>query len=291
MATFQQVQTLNINDLVLKLEVNVNNYVSIRKNSAPDVERNIQSILSWVEDERANEKQKFEGGKIAKVGIVLEKCADSFESLSSEDPIQFMKGCLNIASSVDVLDGGPYGNASEAICGILASILSASSPKEPDLVTLFTNKVHAELLEFNQELKPLRQTFEGLRSRVKNMNACLKQLKSVPNHVDLPDKVLYETDFPQFIGEVAHNFVEGLNLLSKKEEVKSCLISMAIYCNAQTALFLLLTNILVTFQSTGRETKMVKILLDTQIQDAKEKLGFLSQEMYLRMSSLFTMHT
>ena len=300
MATFHQVQNLNINDLFLKLRKlcnNVNNYVRIRNltSIAPDVERHIQSILSWAnswaEDEKANEKQKFEVGKLAEVGIVLEKCADSFETLSSEDPIQFMKGCLSIASSVDVLDGGPYGDASEAICGLLASILSASSRKEPDLVTLFTNKVHAELLKFNQELKPLRQTFEGLRSRAKNMNACLKQLKSVPNHVDLPDKVLYETDFPQFIGEVAHNFVEGLNLLSKKEEVKSCLMSMAIYCNAQTALFLLLTNILVTFQSTGRETKMVKILLDTQIQDAKEKLGFLSQEIYLRMSSVFTMHT
>ena len=110
------------------------------------------------------------------------------------------------------------------------------------------------------------------------MNACLKQLKSVPNHVDLPDKALYETDFPQFIGEVAHNFVEGLNIFSREEEVKSCLMSMAIYCNVQTALFLLLTNVLATFQSTSRETKMAKILLDTQIQDAEEKLGFLSQE-------------
>ena len=296
MTTFHQVQNLNISDLFLtlcKLDVNVNNYVSIRNLTitAPDVERNIQTILSWAEDEKANKKQKFEGGRIAEVGILLEKYADSLQSLSSEDPIQFMKGCLSIASSVDVLDGGTYGDASEAICGILASILSASSPKEPDLVTLFTNKVHAELLKFNQELKPLRQTFEGLRSRVKNMNACLKQLKSVPNLIDLPDKVLYETDFPQFIGEVAHNFVEGLKLFSKEEEIKSCLMSMVIYCNAQTALFLLLTNILVTFQSTGRETKMVKILLDTQIQDAKEKLGFLSQETYLRMSSVFTMHT
>ena len=71
------------------------------------------------------------------------------ESLSSEDPIQFMKGCLSIASSVDILDGGPYGDASVAICGILASLLSASSPKEPELVTVFTDKVHAELLKFN----------------------------------------------------------------------------------------------------------------------------------------------
>lgn len=92
MATFHQVQNLNINDLVLKLEVNVNNYISIRKTSAPDVERNIQSILSWAEDEKANAKQGFEEDKIAKVGIVIEKCADSLESLSSEDPIQFMKG-------------------------------------------------------------------------------------------------------------------------------------------------------------------------------------------------------
>ena len=73
MATFHQVQNLNINDLVLKLEVNVNNYASIPKTRAPDVERNIQNILSWAEDEKANAKREFQEDKIAKVGIVIER--------------------------------------------------------------------------------------------------------------------------------------------------------------------------------------------------------------------------
>lgn len=252
--------------------------------------RNIQSILSWVEGEKQNAKRQSKENKIAKVEKVIETCVDSLEGLSSGNPAQVMKGCLSIASSVAVVVGGPYGAAAVAICGILASILSASSPKEPDLLTVFTDIVHAELLKFNQELK--RQNFEGLKSRVKNMNAYLKELQSrLSNHIEIPDKVLYETDFPQFIGEVAYNFVKGLNEDSKEEEVNNCLTSMAIYCNAETALFLLLTNILATFQSTGRETKMIKSLLDTQIQDAHEKLRFLSEEKYLRLSSAFTKGT
>lgn len=286
MATFH---VQNLNALLVKFEANVNNYVSIRKTSAPDVSRNIQNILSWVEGEKRKAKQQSEENKITKVGDVIEKCVDSLEGLSSGNPAQVMKGCVSIASSVAVVVGGPYGAAAVAICGILASILSASSPKGPDLVTVFTDIVRAELLKFNEELK--RQTFEGLKSRVKNMNAYLKELLRAPNHTELPDKVLYERDFPQFIGEVAYNFLKGLDENSKEEEVNNYLTSMAIYCNAQTALFLLLTNILAIFQSTGRETNMIKSLMDTQVQDAREKLGFLSEEKYLRMCSLFTIGT
>ena len=284
MATFHA-QILNLHDLVVKLKKSVINYVSIRTTGVHDVERNIQSILSWVEDEKANANRKFEEAEIAKVGIFIKTCVDSLESLKSGNQVQIMKGCLSIASSMTVFVGGPYRVASLAICGILTSILLASSPKEPDLVTVFTDKVHVELLNFNQELK--RQVFAGLQSRVKNMNAYLEELKSAPNHIELPDKVLYETDFPQFIGEVAQSFMKGLKINRTGEDRKNCLKSMVIYCNAQTALFLLLTNILAAFESTGRETRMVKILLDTQIQDAKEKLGFLSQEKYLKMSCMF----
>ena len=237
-----------------------------------------------MEDEKAKAaKQSGNVSKITKVGNVIETCAESLKSVSSGNAVQVMKGCLRIASSVAAMVGGPYGAASAAICGILTSILSASSPKEPDLVTVFTDTVHAELLRFNQESQ--RQTFEGLKSRVKIMNGYLRELKRDDT---LPDKGLYETHFPHFIGEVAHCFTKGLNEDSTEEEVKRCLASMAIYCNAQTALFLLLTNILATFQSTGHETKMIKILLDNQIQDAHDKLGFLFQHKYLRMSSVFT---
>ena len=282
MATFH---VQNLNALLVKFEEYINYYASIRKTSAPDVSRNVQKILSWEEGERINAQQQPEGNKITKVENVIEKCVDFLESLSSGNPVQVMKQCLSIASSVTVLVGGPYGAAAVAICSILTSIFSVNSPKEPDLVTEFTDIVHAELLKFNGELK--RQTFEGLKSRVKNMNACLKELLGPSNLTELPDKALYETDFPQFIGEVAYNFLKGRDMDSKEEEVNNYLTSMVIYCNAQTALFLLLTNILATFQSTGRLTNMIKRLMDTQVQDAQEKLGFLSEEKYLRKSALF----
>ena len=113
-------------------------YFSTRKTSACDVERNIQSILSWVEDEKANANRKFEEAEIARVRIVIETCVDSLKSLNSGNPVQIMKGCLRIASSVGVLVGGPYGDASVAICDILSSIFLASSPNEPDLVTVLS---------------------------------------------------------------------------------------------------------------------------------------------------------
>ena len=214
MATFH---VQNLNALLVKFEEYINYYASIRKTSAPDVSRNVQKILSWEEGERINAQQQPEGNKITKVENVIEKCVDFLESLSSGNPAQVMKQCLSIASSVTVLVGGPYGAAAVAICSILTSIFSVNSPKEPDLVTVFTDKVHAELLKFNGELK--RQTFEGLKSRVKSMNACLKELLGPSNLTELPDKALYETDFPQFIGEVAYNFLKGRDMDSKEEEV------------------------------------------------------------------------
>ena len=257
---------------------------SIRKTSV-DVPRKIQDIHSWVKGQRSTAQRQAEKNVITQFGNVIKKCVDSLESLSSENSVQVMKGALGIASSVAVLVGGQYGAAAVSSCSILASIISASSPIEPDLVTAFTDIVRAELQKFNGELK--QQTFEGLKSRVKNMNACLKELLEPSNDTELPDKVLYETDFPQFIGEVAYNFLKDRDMDSKKEEINNYLTSMVIYCNAQTALFLLLTNIRATFQSTGRKTNMIKRLMDTQVQDAHEKLGFLSEEKYLRKSALF----
>ena len=230
--------------LLVKFEMNISHYARNPRASAPDVSRNIQSIHSWVEDERRNAERQPKENKSAKVGKSLKHVLIAWKSRSSENQALVMKGCLKIATSVAVVVGGPYGAATVATCDMLSSIISASSSKESDLVTVFTDKFNEELLKFNEELK--RQTFEGLKSRVKNMNAYLKELEALSN-TELPDKVLFETDFPQFIGEVAYNFLKGLDE-NRKEEVNNCLTSMAIYCNVQTALLLLLTNILATFR-------------------------------------------
>ena len=175
--------------------------------------------------------------------------------------------------------GGPYGAAAGAICGILGSILSLSTPSEPDLATVFIEKVHVELQKFHQKLQS--QTFEGLQRRVTNMNSHLKTLKSASNDEEMPDKALYETYFPQFIGEVSRNITNGLSHDSKEEDIDDCLRSMVVYCNAQTSLLLLLANVLATYRATGRQTMFIQNLLNDQKADTIQKLGFLSDEKYM----------
>jgi len=282
---FKMATVQNFNALLVKFETNVNNYASFQNTTAPDVADNIRSIRSWVEEQKNNSIEESRNNKITDVGKVIETSIDSLKSLSSGNPVDVMKGCLSIVSSVATVVGGPYGAAAGALCGILGSVLSLSTPSQPDLATVFIEKVRVELKKFNQELKS--QTFGGLQSRVRNMNTYLKTLQksNASKDIDIPDRALFETDFPQFIGEVAHNITKGLSHDSKEEDINDCLQSMVVYCNAQTSLLLLLTNIIATFQSTGREIVFLQNLLDAQKEDAIQKLGFLSDEKHMTPSS------
>ena len=151
------------------------------------------------------------------------------------------------------------------------------------MATVFMEKVHAELQKFHQKLQS--QTCEGLQRRVQNMSSNLKTVKSALKDEELQDKILYETDFPQFISEVSHNITNGLNDESKEEDIDDCLRSMVVYCNAQTSLLLLLANVLATFKATGRQTMFIQNLLDDQKSDAIQKLELLSDEKYMSPSS------
>ena len=145
-------------------------------------------------------------------------------------------------------------------------------------------KVCDELRKFNQKLQNEKFHVLGV-----NMNSNLKILLSTTKDVDLPDKVLFETDLPQFIGEVSQNFDKGLSHESKEEDIDDCLRSMVVYCNAQMSLLLLLANVLATFQGscqvTGPQTMFIQTLLNDQKADAIQKLGFLSDEKYMGLSS------
>ena len=107
---------------------------------------------------------------------------------------------MSIAGTIATVAGGPHGAVADALCGILGSVLSLSTPSKPDLPTVFTEKVRVELQKFNQKLQ--REKFQGLEGRVKNINSNWKNLKGATEDVDIPDKVLFETYFPQLIGKV-----------------------------------------------------------------------------------------
>jgi len=271
----------NVNASLVKIKTIVTNYATYRNTTIPrDVAENVKSIRTWVDEQRVSSREADRNKAISDVGNVLQVSISSLQALSSGEPVEVMKGCLNIAGTIATVVGGPYGAVAGALCGILGTILSLSAPSQPDLATVFIEKVHVELQKFNQKLQS--QKFHGLAVRVKNMNSSLKILQS--GSIDVADKALFETDFPQFIGEVSENFERGLNNESKEEDIDDCLRSMVVYCNAQTSLLVLLANILATFQATGRQTMFIQNLLSVQKQDAIQKLGFLSDEKYMSPS-------
>ena len=178
--------------------------------------------------------------------------------------------------------GGPYVAAAVGLCGILGSFVTRYSQPAG-----FGHGVHREgpeeLKKFNQKLHS--QKLRGLAVRVKNMNSNLKSLLSATEHSDLLNRNLFETDLPQFIGEVSQNFEKGLSHDSKEEDIDDCLRSMVVYCNAQMSLLLLLANVLATFQATGRQTMFIQNLLNDHKADAIQKLGSLSDEKSMAPSS------
>lgn len=272
----------NVNASLIEMKKIVINYATYRNTPIPpDVAENVKSIRTWVDEQKVSSRVADRNKAISDVGKVLQVSISSLQALSSGEPVEVMKGCLNIAETIATVVGGPYGAVASALCGILGTVLSLSTPSQPDLATVFIEKVHVELQKFNQKLQS--QKFHGLAARVRNMNFSLKNLQSAS--IDVADKVLFETDFPQFIGEVSENFEKGLNHESKEEDIDDCLRSMVVYCNAQTSLFLLLANVLATFRATGRQTLFIQNLMNVQKADAIQKLGFLSDETYMSLSS------
>ena len=273
----------NVNGTLLRFEQNITNYATYRYNTIPpDVPKNMESIRAWVDEQKKSSGKGGRSKAISEVGKFLEESISSIQALRSGQLAEVIKGCLNIAGTIATVEGGPYIGIAGAVCGILGSVLSLGTPSEPDLETVFIDQVRVELQKFNQKLQS--QTFHGLAARVKNMSSILKIFQSATEEVDLPDKVLLETDFPHFIGEVSENFVRGLRAGSKEEDINDCLRSMVIYCNAQTLLLVLLAKVLVTFRVTGhRQTMLIKTLLNGQKADANQKLRVLSNSMILHL--------
>lgn len=272
----------NVNSTIVKFEETITNYTCFVGMTDPNITKELQTIRTWIENQEASSKEANRNKTISSFGEILEESAGHLKAIISCQPSEVMKGCLGIAGNIAKVVPGPYGAAVGALCRIFGSILSHSTPNEPDLATVFIEKIHEELQKFNQKLQS--QRFEGLRLRVKNMILNLKTLQSACVNHEIPDKALYETDFPQFIGEVSHNIVKLSQGCSEKD-IDDCLRSLNVYCNAQTLLFLLLANILATFQATGRQTIFIENLVTGQKADVVEKLEFLFVEKILSSSN------
>ena len=112
---------------------------------------------------------------------------------SIDQPLEVIKGCLNIVGNHCKCRRRAHSAVAGALSGIFGSVLSLATPSQPDLATVFIEKVRVELQKFNQKLQ--RNKFHGLTVRGKNINSSLKTaLLSATEDVDLSDRVLFETD-------------------------------------------------------------------------------------------------
>ncbi len=271
------------NSLVKSFEKNVNNYIKKMNTDSPELADNAKSICAWVD-------MQFKVGDEPKTIETIEKAGKAIQtSITALNDLmdgKYLEGGLKIVSTVSGLVGGPYGALAEAVCGMLSSVLSASSPSQPDLGTQLSTIVRDELRKFDQ--KERAHQFDGLQQRVTHMNISLKNIKEKAKSrtwwrmvfkflrpskkLEIPDKNLFDSAFPQFIGEGKSKLDEHLTLESSQADVNDYIASLVSYCNAQALYMVLLTNVLTTFEVTGQDTKNMLERLELHKNDSRTKL-------------------
>ncbi len=271
------------NALVKRFEENVSYYIKKTNADSPELADNVKSICAWVDMQIEAGDEPEATKNIEKAGEAVQTSMTAISDLMDGN---YLEGGLKIVSTVTGLVGGPYGALAGAVCGMLSSVLSASSPSQPDLGTQLSIIVRDELRKFNQEERAHR--FVGLQTRVTKMNIALKNIKentkrqtlwwlavasvNPSKKIEIPDKDLLDSDLPQFIGEENSKLNDQLTLESSETDVNNYIASLVSYCNAQALYMILLTNVLTTFEMTGHDTKNIIEILELLKNECHEKL-------------------
>ena len=280
---------INIEDFhinLINLEKKVIQFGGLHDGKIPEIANDLSEVRKYVGEQKASADTEKRAELISGLGNVVVTSINSLDDLTSNEPKRVLQGSLNIAITIASVVGGPYGAAAGALCSVLGALVSAGSPKEPDLATKFAGLVRIELQKFHRKLED--EKFAGLQHRVMLMNNSLQHLSKESSESDIDnliDHVLYETDLPSFIGKVAYNITNELTKDSSEEDTDDCVRSMVIYCNAQTTLFILLANIMARLKTTGKKTTALQSLFDGEKKSARDLLKFLSDKVNLGPAS------
>ena len=236
--------TNEIHSLTVNFKASINSYVNITSVSSPELEDNVKSIRAWV-DKQIEAGDKAEEIKVIEdAGKVLKKSIAAIDDLKNG---KYMEGGLKIVNAGAGLVCGPYGALAGAVCSMLSSVLSASSPQQNDLGTQLSNIVRDELKTFRREERA--DDLNGLQCRMRLMNMRLNNIKEEAERdpwwmsgesknpckkLKIPDENLLYSDFPQFIGRESKTLEEALNLESSEADVNNCITTLVFYCQAVT---------------------------------------------------------
>ena len=218
------------------------------------------------------------------IGKVLKTTMNSIEKFKSKDPLKITTGVLDIVFNlVDV--GKPHGFVIRNLWAGVNWLLTKSKPDEPNVVDQLAKIVHNEMIHFNRGLQD--QKYNGLKRRVSDQIFQFRHMKSGEK---LDDPNLWN-DYVQFLGELAIRFESPVlfkyeySQLTEDPDVADFMTAVVTYSEAHSCFMALLFVAKAVYADLGivheNDVATVDRKIDCQINDAKEKLSFLSERRFL----------
>ena len=229
-------------------------------------------------------KGKADKDIFEEIAKVLTTAINSIRKFKSKDPQKITAGVLDIVSSVlNLVDvGQPYGFV---IRSLLARLLTESKPNELNVVDQVAKVVHDEMVRFNRVLQD--QKYNGLKHRVSDQVFQFRHMKPGDK---LDDPNLWN-DYVQFLGELAMRFESPIpfkyeySQLTEDPDVADFVTAVVTYSEAHTCFMALLFVAKAVYEDFGtahdNDVATVGRKMDCQINGAREKLSFLSEERFL----------
>lgn len=218
------------------------------------------------------------------IGKVLKTTMNSIEKFKSKDPLKITTGVLDIVFNlIDV--GKPHGFVIRNLWAGVSWLLTKSKPDEPNVLDQLAKIVHNEMVHFKRGLQD--QKYNGLRRRVSDQ---IFQFRRMKPGEKLDDPNLWN-DYVQFLGELAIRFESPVpfkyeySQLAEDPDVADFVTAVVTYSEAHSCFMAVLFVAKAVYADFGivheNDVATVDRKMDCQINDAKEKLSFLSEKRFL----------
>ncbi|XP_020630655.1 uncharacterized protein LOC110067646 [Orbicella faveolata] len=271
---------------ISKIEEELNDLRSKLADS-PESQQKLDEVTDWVKKQKDKNKGRTDKKPFEEIDKVLKTTVNSIEKFKTKDHLQITTGVLDIVSSftnlVDV--GKPYGFVIRSLWAGVSRLLTESKPNEPNVVDQVAKVVHDEMAHFNRRLQD--QKYNGLKRRVSDQ---ILQFRRMKPGEKLDDPNLWN-DYVQFLGELAIRFEYPVpfkyeySQLTEDPDVADFVTAVVTYSEAHSCFMALLFVAKAVYTDFGiaheNDVATVDRKMDCQINDAKEKLSFLSEDRFL----------
>ena len=252
----------------------------------PESQQKLDEVTDWVKIQKDKSKGKTDKKPFEEIDKALKTTMNSIEKFKSKDPLKITTGVLDTMSSLTNLVGvgKPYGFIIRGLWAVVSWLLTERKLNEPNVVDQLAKVVHDKMVHFNRVLQD--QKYNGLKRRVSDQ---IFQFRRMKPGEKLDDPNLWN-DYVQFLGELALRFESPIPFkyeysLTEDPEVADFVTAVVTYSEAHCCFMALLFVAKAVYADFGvaheNDLAAVDRKMDCQINDAKEKLSFLSEKRFL----------